>query len=117
MPGRYRNKRILSVLEVMQSMGENPTRRLINLANLAEKAGNLETASKNWRELLSYIEAKRKPIDPVEQKKLEKQILTMEELSRLKAAVLAGACEIIEENSVIEGELVPVKSDSLSEFI
>lgn len=46
MPGRYRNKRILSVLEVMQSMGENPTRRLINLANLAEKAGNLETASK-----------------------------------------------------------------------
>ena len=110
------NKRIQSVLEVLQINGENPTANLIRLAIRAEKEGDLNLASRNWAEILGYIEAKRKPIDPIEQTEKLQRIATLEELLALKQAVLAGAAAVFEETQVIENA-IDVTETNINEFV
>ncbi len=110
---KSKNKRIQSTLEALQRYGENPAVNLIRLARIAENQGDYALASTNWRELLGYIEAKRKPIDPIEQKEKMQRIATLEELSALKAAIIAGAATLIDEQGVIENQAV----QDINEFV
>lgn len=68
----------------MAELGQNPFLNLARLAHLAEKTGDMATASANWRYLADFLDAKRKPIDPGEQEERGKRIMTLNEIQELK---------------------------------
>lgn len=110
--------RLKQCVQTLAEMGLNPFREIARLAVKAEKNGDLTVASTNWRFLGEYVDAKRKPIDPLEQAQLEKSINTMEDLAKLKAAILGGAAVLIEDSSVIEHEAVGAEeAKAPNEFI
>lgn len=101
---RVKNRTIKGVAQTLAQMGVNPAREIARLAVLAEMEGDLSTASTNWRFLQEYVDAKRKPIDPQEQAEREKKGATLEELQRIKAAILDGTIMAIPVQQVIEAE-------------
>ena len=110
--------RLKQCVQTLAEMGLNPFREIARLAVKAEKNGDLTVASTNWRFLGEYVDAKRKPIDPLEQAQLEKSINTMEDLAKLKAAILGGAAVLIEDSSIIEHEALDAEEvEASGEFI
>ena len=93
-----------TAVQTLAEMGLNPFYEIARLAVRAEKEKDLVTASTNWRFLSEYVDAKRKAIDPLEQKALAKQVGTMEDLQKLKAAIMAGTMALIPDDSIIEPE-------------
>ncbi len=78
---------------------------LARLAVKAERNGDLATASTNWRHISEYVDAKRKAIDPAENALKQKQIMTLEELGKVKRLIMYGDQENAEfESSVIDQE-------------
>jgi len=61
-----------TAVQTLAEMGLNPFYEIARLAVRAEKEKDLVTASTNWRFLSEYVDAKRKAIDPLEQKALAK---------------------------------------------
>lgn len=100
--GKRRGKRVLTCAETLSRTGQNPFENLVRLAVKAERAKDFGTAAANWRYLGDFIDAKRKPIDPTEIKDLEKRAVTLEELQKIKTAILAGTAQVIEEHTLIE---------------
>ena len=110
--------RLKQCVQTLAEMGLNPFREIARLAIKAERNGDLTVASTNWRFLGEFVDAKRKPIDPLEQKQLEKQLTTLEDLSKLRAAILGGTMVAIEEDSIIEPEAIDTEEvKAISEFI
>ena len=78
---------------------------LARLAVKAEKNGDLATASTNWRHISEYCDAKRKAIDPAENALKQKQLMTLEELGKVKRLIMYGEEEEATfESSVVEPE-------------
>lgn len=102
---RAKNPSCKSALTTLAEMGLNPFYELARIAVLAEKKGDLPTASTNWRFLGEYVDAKRKAIDPAENAIKQKQLMTLEELGKVKRLIMYGEEENAEfESSVIEPE-------------
>ena len=102
---RAKNPTCKSALTTLAEMGLNPFYELARLAVLAEKKGDLPTASTNWRFLGEYVDAKRKAIDPAENALKQKQLMTLEQLAEVKRLIVYGkAEEETFESSVIEQE-------------
>ena len=105
-------KRLLTAREICELLGENPIRNIIRNANAAEKLGDHSTAVRGWQEVQSYLEAKRKPIDPAESALKHKQVATLEELTRIKTAILAGTVAAIDEATGLEAEMIEHKGNA-----
>lgn len=104
---RTKNRTIKGVAQTLAQMGINPAKEIARLAVLSEVKGDLITASTNWRFLQEYVDAKRKAVDPLEQEQRGKAVATLEELQRIKHAILQGTIEAIDESTVIEQERLP----------
>lgn len=89
-----RGKRAETCKETLERMGHNPFEHLARLACRAEINGDLATASTNWRHLSEFMDAKRKTVDPDEQKDRKNRTITLEYLQQLKADVLAAAGDV-----------------------
>lgn len=66
-PGRPKGarslKNMLKADVVCQQEGRHPISELMRLADKAEKEGNLDLASTNWKVIQEYCQAKPKPVD------------------------------------------------------
>ena len=116
--GARHGKRMLTAAEIMSEMGQNPIRNIARNAAKAEQAGDYATAVRGWTEIQCYLEPKRKPVDPDEKEERSKRIATLEELTRIKTAILAGAMEgkamvAFGDQGVVDAELVPDAVDDL----
>lgn len=99
------NKNLKTCAQTLAEMGLNPFYEIARLAVIAEKEKDLGTASTNWRFLGEYVDAKRKAIDPAENALKQKQLMTLEELGKVKRLIMYGDSEESEFNeSVIEAE-------------
>ena len=104
-------KRLRTTVEVLRENGEDPTLNLIRIANKAEQKKDLTTAASIWKELKSYIDAKRKAVNPIDDAgKLEK-IATLKQLQEMKAAILAGTIEAIDDSTVQDAETITNADD------
>ena len=102
---KHLTKRAITCLKTMEDLGINPFMELARLAVKAERNGDLATASTNWRHISEYVDAKRKAIDPAENALKQKQIMTLEELGKVKRLIMYGDQENAEfESSVIDPE-------------
>lgn len=101
---RVKNRTIKGVAQTLAQMGINPAREIARLAVLAEIKGDLNTASTNWRFLNEYVDAKRKAIDPTEQAERERKGATLDEIQRIKQAILEGTIMAIPVQQVIDQE-------------
>ena len=109
--GRRRGKRVLMTQEVLRNTGQNPIENIIRLARKAEKDGDYSNALRGWIEIQSYIEAKRKAVDPMEQDAKRKQAMTIKELEAIRDQLLAGTTTAIIEVEAIEiAEIVPAET-------
>lgn len=102
--GKAITKRQITCVKTLEDMGLNPFREIARLAVVAERNGDIPTASQNWRHLSLYVDAQRKAVDPAENAMKHKQIATLEELAKIKTAVIAGSLAAIDESTVIEHE-------------
>lgn len=100
--GSYPGKRYMPPKRTLELYGENPTLNLMRLARKAEGACDYATATRAWSEILTYVEAKRKPTDPAEAALKGKQAATLDEITRIKNAILAGLVVPIDESTVID---------------
>lgn len=115
---KHRTKRMLTVKEILEATGEDPIRNLIRIAHKAENAKEYSTASSNWKEILSYVQAKMKPTDPTDNAARAKQQSSLDQIAELKQAILKGAVEAIEPNDGTIIDVEPVRIDPYnSEFI
>lgn len=108
-PRRRKNgKRVQRANEVLMQTGHCPIKKIINLSLKAEKQGKLETAMSGWKEILAYVQPKFKAIDPLEQAQKAKDIMSLEDLNKLKQAVIAGDIDGVQAATpqVIEAEIV-----------
>lgn len=97
-----KNFKRLKTWESCAKIGINPAEELMRLAYLSEDAKDYSTAAGIWKELLAYIEPKMKAYDPGEDKEREAKLVTLDELRRIKTAILSGEVTAIDENSIIE---------------
>lgn len=103
--GKPLSKRAITCIKTMEDLGINPFMELARLAVKAERNGDLATASTNWRHISEYVDAKRKAMDPAENALKQKQLMTLEELGKVKRLIMYGESEEAEFNdSVIEAE-------------
>ena len=101
----FTNKNLKTCVQTLAEMNLNPFFEIARLAVIAEKNNDLTTASTNWRFLGEYVDAKRKAIDPAENALKQKQIMTLEELGKVKRLIMYGDQENAEfESSVIDPE-------------
>jgi len=101
----FTNKNLKTCAQTLAEMGLNPFYEIARLAVIAEKAKDLGTASTNWRFLGEYVDAKRKAIDPAENAMKQKQLMTLEELGKVKRLIMYGDSEEADfESSIIEPE-------------
>lgn len=96
----------LKTWESCAKRGINPAEQLMRIAYLAEDHKDYSTAAGIWKELLSYIEPKMKAFDPGEDKEREAKLVTLDELRKLKTAILAGEVTAIDERTIIENKPV-----------
>ena len=102
---KFTNKNLKTCAQTLAEMNLNPFYEIARLAVIAEKNNDLGTASTNWRFLGEYVDAKRKAIDPAENALKQKQIMTLEELGKVKRLIMYGDQENVEfESSVIDQE-------------
>ena len=76
----------------------------------------------NWRDILGYIQAKLKAIDPLDQMEKMQRLNSLEEIQKLKEAFLFGTTESIEYQpqetaNFIEAELTERQPEHAHEFI
>lgn len=113
-PGGAKNKRIRAVLDVLEDKGIDPTARRLAIAHQLEtwgfthnSADHLKAADSIYADLLQYIQPKRKAIDPTDTALKIGQMATLEQLSAMRNAILAGEV-VIDPNTVITApETVP----------
>ena len=104
------NKNLKTCAQTLAEMGLNPFYEIARLAVIAEKEKDLSTASTNWRFLGEYVDAKRKAIDPAENALKQKQLMTLEELGKVKRLIMYGE----EEEATFESTVIDQEQ---SEFI
>lgn len=91
----------------------------MRLAYLSEDIKDYSTAAGIWKELLAYVEPKLKPYDPGEDKEREAKLVTLEELRKIKTAILSGEVTAVDESTVIENpkpvqdlEVIEIKQET-----
>lgn len=106
--GRAVNKRIRAVMDVLQEKGVDPTARRLAIARHLETFGfnhnNVEALGKAdgiYADLLQYIQPKRKATDPTDTALKIGQMATLEQLSAMRNAILAGEV-VIDPATVID---------------
>ena len=110
-------KRMLLAREVMQRMGQNPIENMARNAAKAELKGDYSTALRGWAEIQTYIEPRRKPVDPIEQLEKGERIATLQELQRMKLAILKGHGEGSEGQAVIDVEAIDVTGSGAEDLV
>ena len=113
LPRRKRGgKRVRVVREVLTDTGYCPVQNMIRVAIKAENAKQYSVAAGLWKELQSYMEPKFKAIDPLEQAQKAKDIMGLEDLRKIKEAILEGDVGAVQEAlpipdaQVVEGDLL-----------
>lgn len=101
-----KNFKRLKTWEALAKVGINPAEQLVRIAYLSEEAKDYSTAAGIWKDLLTYIEPRMKSYDPGEDKEREARLVTLDELRKLKTAILAGEVTAIDERTIIEDKTV-----------
>jgi len=102
----FANKNLKTCVQTLAEMNLNPFFEIARLAVIAEKNNDLGTASTNWRFLGEYCDAKRKAVDPAENALKQKQVMTLEELAKVKRLIVYGKVEEEFTESIVENEFI-----------
>lgn len=97
-----KNFKRMKTWEALAKVGINPAEQLFRLAYLSEAAEDYSTAAGIWKDLLSYVEPRMKPINPAEEAERGQRQITMVELQNIKKAILAGEVTAITDESIID---------------
>ena len=100
-----RGKRAQNVNEVLADLDLCSVRSLVRIALKAENAKQYSVAGSIWKDLHSYMQPRFKAIDPLEQAAKAKEVMSMEDLQKMKQAVLSGDIHQVQEAvpEVIDG--------------